>query len=131
MRTKQHMTLADVAKIVESCRQEAAKHGEEATIAVVDHAGALLYLERPDHHSSNSVEMSAGKARTAAFRQRPSSALEQRIKERPGFLSAPNQIGVRGGVPIFYQGECVGGVGVSGVGPHDELVAEAGARTLL
>jgi uncharacterized protein GlcG (DUF336 family) len=42
----------------------------------------------------------------------------------------PNQIGVRGGVPAFYKGECVGGVGVSGVGENDEPVAKAGAEWL-
>ena len=89
-----------------------------------------MYLERPDDHSSNAVEMATGKARTAVFRERPSSALEERVKDRPGFLMTPNQIGVRGGVPIFYQTECVGGIGVSGIGEFDEPVAVAGAAAL-
>jgi uncharacterized protein GlcG (DUF336 family) len=42
----------------------------------------------------------------------------------------PNQIGVRGGVPLFYEGECVGGIGVSGIGNHDESTAQAGADAL-
>jgi uncharacterized protein GlcG (DUF336 family) len=33
-------------------------------------------------------------------------------------------------VPIFYRGECVGGVGVSGNGNNDEPIAQAGADAL-
>jgi hypothetical protein len=33
-------------------------------------------------------------------------------------------------VPIFYQGLCVGGVGVSGNGNNDEPIAQAGADAL-
>ncbi|MDB5644202.1 MAG: hypothetical protein JWN07_3519 [Hyphomicrobiales bacterium] len=131
MKMVPQLTLEDVAKIVAACRAEAASHNREATIAVVDRGGALLYLERPDHHSANSVEMSTGKARTAAFRARPSSALEERVRERPGFLSTPNQIAVRGGAPILHQGMCLGGVGVSGIDKHDEIVATAGASLFL
>ena len=38
---------------------------------------------------------------------------------------------VQGGIPIMYQGECVGGIGVSGVQSHeDEQIAQAGANAL-
>src|SRR6266436_5568677 len=67
------------------------------------------------------------KARTAALRERPSSAFAKRVAERPGFLAVPNCLGVPGGIPIIYQEECIGGVGVSGIGEHDEPVAQAGA----
>ena len=131
MRTKLCLSTEDVQKIVAACKKEAAKHGEDATIAVVDDGGQLLYLERPDSQGPNSVEMAAGKARTAAIRERPSSALEARVAERPGFLTYPNVIAVSGGVPLFYEGRCVGGVGVSGIGENDEPVAKAGADALV
>ena len=35
-----------------------------------------------------------------------------------------------GGVPLFHDGECVGGIGVSGIAIHDEVVAKAGADAL-
>jgi len=130
MRLKPSLTPEDVTKIVAAAKREAGRHGLLATIAVVDHGGDLLYLERPDTHSPNAVEMATGKARTAAFRERPSSALAERVKERPGFLMTPNQIGVRGGVQLFYEGEGVGGIGVSGIGQNDEPTAEAGAAAL-
>ena len=81
-------------KIVAACRREAGKVARAATIAVVDGSGVLMYLGRPDDQPANSVDMATGKARTAAFRERPSSSLEARVKERPGLLTYPNAIAV-------------------------------------
>lgn len=127
MRSKLCLSTEEVQAIVAACKAKAASLQEEATIAVVDEGGQLLYLERPDTQGPSSVEMATGKARTAAIRERPTAALEDRVKDRPGFLTYPNAIAVRGGVPVFYDGKCVGGVGVSGVGNNDEPVAQAGA----
>jgi glc operon protein GlcG len=130
MRNKPQMTLEDVYKIAAAVRTEAAKRTLAGTIAIVDSGGHLMYLERPDRQSPNSVEIATLKARTAAFRERPSSALQERVKERPGWLMFPNSLPIAGGVPLFYGGECVGGVGVSGIADDDEKVAEAGAEIL-
>lgn len=128
MRSRWCLTSEDVKKIVAACKKETAKDHTEATIAIVDQGGDLLYLERPDSHSPIAIEMATGKARTAAFRGRPSASLEERVKDRPGFLTMPNVIAVRGGIPLFYKGECVGGVGISGLDNKDEIVAIAAAK---
>ena len=52
------------------------------------------------------------------------------MKERPGFLLVPNCLGVAGGIPVMFEDECIGGVGVSGVDKDDEPVAAAGAAAL-
>src|SRR5207245_11130092 len=42
------------------------------------------------------------------------------------FLKFPDNLPIQGGVPIMYQGECVGAIGVSGVQSHeDEQIANA------
>jgi uncharacterized protein GlcG (DUF336 family) len=131
MRNKPQMTLEDAYKIAEAVRAAAVKRkAGAATIAIVDSGGHLLYLERPDRQSPNSVEIATLKARTAAFRERPSSALQERVKERPSWLMFPNSLPIAGGVPLFHGDECVGGVGVSGIADDDELVAQAGAEAL-
>jgi glc operon protein GlcG len=130
MRNKPQLTLPDAQALAAAARAAARDKGLEATIAIVDTGGHLLYLERPDLQSPNSVEVATLKARTAAFRERPSSALEQRVKEQPGWLMFPNGLAMSGGVPLFYQGQCVGGIGVSGVAADDEMVAQAGAAAL-
>jgi glc operon protein GlcG len=39
----------------------------------------------------------------------------------------PDRLPVQGGLPIVHEGECVGGIGVSGVqSSEDEEVASAG-----
>jgi uncharacterized protein GlcG (DUF336 family) len=56
---------------------------------------------------------------------------EDRIKDgRLSMLKMP-VLPVQGGIPVMYQGECVGGIGVSGVQSHeDEQIAQAGANAL-
>ena len=127
MRRRPCLTSDDVLKIVAACKQAGAKIKREPTIAIVDAGGHLLYLERPDRNGVNTVEMSTLKARTAALRGRPSSAFESRVKERPGFLMVPNCLGVEGGVPILFEDECIGGVGVSGIDHDDERIAQVGS----
>jgi glc operon protein GlcG len=127
MRRKPCLTSDDVLTIAAAAKVAGVKIKREPTVAVVDAGGHLLYLERPDVNGVNTVEMSTLKARTAALRGRPSSAFEARVKERPGFLGVPNCLGVEGGVPIIFEGECIGGVGVSGIDHDDERVAQAGA----
>jgi glc operon protein GlcG len=130
MRTKPQLTLEDAFAIAAAVRAEAAKRKLAGTIAIVDSGGHLLYLERPDRQSPNSVDIATLKARTATYRERPSSALQERVKERPGWLMFPNSLPIAGGVPLFYDGECVGGVGVSGIADDDEAAAQAGADAL-
>ena len=44
----------------------------------------------------------------------------------------PGRLPVQGGVPSISQGQCGGGIGVSGVkSPEDEVVAIAGRAALL
>jgi uncharacterized protein GlcG (DUF336 family) len=57
------------------------------------------------------------KRSAAALTKRPTKELEERLKDRPGFvsyLSPANLLQVQGGLPIIYENECVGGIGVSG-----------------
>jgi glc operon protein GlcG len=130
MRSKPQLTLDDVYRMAAATRAAAAAKNLAATIAIVDFSGALMYLERPDRQSPNSVEVATLKARSAVFRERPSSQLEQRVKEQPGWLMYPNGLAMGGGVPLFHEGECVGAIAVSGAAFDDEPVAQAGAAAL-
>jgi glc operon protein GlcG len=130
MRNRAQLTLQDAQTLATIARQYAQKFGLEGTIAVVDFGGHLLYLERPDLQSPNSVDVAIQKAQTAAFRERPSSALQERVKESPGWLKFPNGLPMSGGVPLFYQKQCVGGIAVSGIAEQDEPAAQAGADSL-
>jgi uncharacterized protein GlcG (DUF336 family) len=131
MRNKPTLTASDVQKMVAACKSEATKNKWSVSIAVVDDAGYLLYLERLDGAGPVTAEVATEKAVTAARTRRPSKFWEDRLKERPAFIKFPGVLPLQGGVPVMYQNECVGAIGVSGVQSHeDEQIANAGAAAL-
>ena len=131
MRTRPALTAADVHRMMATCKAEATKHNWNVSIAIVDDAGFLLHVERMDGAGPMSAAVAMGKARTAAVTRRPTKFWEDRIKERPVFLKFPDNLPIQGGVPIMYQNECVGAIGVSGVQSHeDEQIASAGIAAL-
>lgn len=132
MRQKTTLTAADAAIILAAAKAEAVKNNWLVAIAVTDEAGYLLHLERADGAPLPSAEIALLKARTAAVAKAPTKALEDVVKERPAVALMPGRLPVQGGVPIIHNGECIGGVGVSGVKSHeDEIVAIAGREALL
>jgi glc operon protein GlcG len=131
MRNKPTLTSADVHKMMAACKAEAQKNKWIVTIAIVDDAGYPLLVERMEGAGPVSANVAVGKARTAAVTRRPSKFWEDRVKERPGFISFPVDVMIQGGLPLMHQGDCVGAIGVSGVQSHeDEQIAQAGVAVL-
>ena len=132
MRNKPCLTADDCHKMMAACKAEAQKNKWAVTIAIVDDSGAALLVERLDGAGAISALVAMGKAQTSALTKRPSKFFEDRIKERPGFVTFPTPgVMFQGGVPIVHQGECVGAIGVSGVQSHeDEQIAQAGVTAL-
>jgi glc operon protein GlcG len=127
MRTRPALTASDVQQMATACRAEADKNKWAVTVAIVDDAGALLYLERLEGAGPMTAEVATAKARTAALTRRPTKVWEDLVKDRPVMMKFPDNLPIQGGVPILAQGECVGGIGVSGVqSSQDEQVAKAG-----
>jgi glc operon protein GlcG len=129
MKQKHALTTTDVRGIAAACQQEAQRNGWSVTIAIVDDGGHLLFLER-DGAKIGTVDVATRKARTAALVQFPSANLQKRVRDEPQLL-ALDLMPMQGGMPLFYRGECVGGVGISGVKPEeDEQIARAGCAVL-
>jgi uncharacterized protein GlcG (DUF336 family) len=131
MKTKPCLTLDDCKKMIAACEAEARKNNWNVAIAILDDGGHLLALQRLDGASPANAEIATRKGRTAAISRRSTKMWEDRIKDgRLSVLKMP-VLPVQGGIPVMYQGECVGGIGVSGVQSHeDEQVAQAGANAL-
>jgi len=129
---KKALTLAEARKAAAAATTEAKNNGWNVVIAVVDDAGYLLTLDRLDNAQRPSVDISIGKAKTAALFRRPSAVLEESInKGRTALLSADGHVFLQGGVPIVVNGDVIGAVGVSGVkADQDEQVATAGAKAV-
>ena len=131
MRDKPCLTAADAEKAMNACKAEAQKNKWNVSIAVLDEGGYLLAFHRMDGAAPISAEVSIGKARTSAMTRRPSKFFEDRVKERPAFVTFPAGLLIQGGLPIMHRGDCVGAIGVSGVQSfEDEQVAQAGVNSL-
>jgi len=131
MRTKPCLTAADAKKMMAAGLAEAEKNNWVVTIAIVDDGGYVMLVQRMEGAVVTTAEVAIGKARTAALTRRPSKFMEDRVKDRPAFLSFPAGLLIQGGLPIIHQNECVGGVGVSGVQSfEDEQIARAGIAAL-
>lgn len=126
---KSVLTLSAAKKIAAAAEVEANKRNKSVVIAVVDDGGHLLVLNRLDDTQVASVDVGIGKARTAAIFRRPSKVFEDQIKNgRVAALSLPGATPLQGGVPISYEGNVIGAIGVSGDAPQvDEDIAIAGA----
>jgi glc operon protein GlcG len=132
MRQKPVLTADDCHKMMAACKAEAQKNKWAVTIAIVDDSGAALLLERLDGCGAIASTVAMGKAQTSALTKRPSKFFEDRVKERPAFVTFPTPgVLFQGGLPLMHQNECVGAIGVSGVQSHeDEQVAKAGVDAL-
>jgi glc operon protein GlcG len=96
--------------------------GIAIAVAVTDAGGHLLVLERMDGGRFHTVHSATTKAVCAASNKRPTSA--RGAQAQP--LDTGHAIGLalaagperwtamEGGFPVIVEGECIGGVGVSG-----------------
>ncbi len=132
MKMRSMLTLEDCKKISAGAEAEARKNNWNVCIAILDDGGHLLHLVRMDGATPANSRIAIGKGRTAAESRRSTAMWEARIKEgRNAMLAMPGITPVQGGLPVVVDGECIGGVGVSGVQSHeDEQIAKAGIDVL-
>ena len=131
MKTKAVLELADVKAIAAAAEAEAMKNQWAVTIAIVDDGGNLMWLQRLDGAPPMSTQIAPEKARTCALARKPSKAIEDVVNS--GRLAALRMpvLPLEGGEMIIVNGECVGGVGVSGVkSSEDAIVARAGIAAI-
>lgn len=129
MRSKFSLTFEEARTVAAACLRSAQQYAVDVSIAVVDESGALLCFSRMDGARAYTIELASQKARTSASVGVPTGVIEAMSHERPGQAREAN-IG-RGGVPVQYQGQCAGAVGVSGAKPEvDEMIAQAGIAVL-
>lgn len=107
-----------------------ANNAPGGAIAVVDAGGNLVYLERLDNTFAAAAEVATKKANTAALFKAPSSKLENSINGGRQALITVGHTFLQGGIPIIFQGQVIGAIGVSGSASaqQDEDMANAGAK---
>lgn len=123
------LSLEAAHKVMAGAIAEAKANNWLVNIAIVDDSGNLLNFQRMDGALTGSIDVSIGKARTAALYRRSTKVFEELSKTRPAILTLPSGVLLQGGLPIVVNGQTVGAVGVSGVtSQQDEQIAEAGIR---
>jgi uncharacterized protein GlcG (DUF336 family)/mannose-6-phosphate isomerase-like protein (cupin superfamily) len=127
---KKALSLEAAKQIAAAAEADAKAKNARVVIAVVDDGGNLLILHRLDNTQVASVEVAMGKARTAAIFRRPSREFEEQVKNgRIAALALPGATPLQGGIPILYDNNVIGAIGVSGETPaQDEEIALVGAN---
>src|SRR5262249_7830488 len=112
---------------------EAKRLKTTGVVAVTDDGGNLMYLARIDDTFAAGAMISYGKARTATLFKRPTAVFENIINQaRTPMLALNDFTPLQVGIPLWVDGEIVGGGGVSGAASADQDVelAMAGAKAL-
>ncbi len=125
--TKKVLNLAAIKNMAATVEAEAAKRNVHVTLAIVDESLNLLYLEKGDDASLNTILFAQKKARHAAAFHSPSRTAAEKVKS--GDLSGlplPDYFPNQGGLPIKIDAVTIGGIGVSGAASEvDEAIAQA------
>lgn len=121
------LTAEAVKTMLATAEATARANRWNVSIAITDANGDLLGFLRLDGASLGSVDISLGKARTAARYARPTKVYADRVlADTLTILSVPGVVALQGGLPVVVNGRVIGAVGVSGVtSAQDEQVAAA------
>lgn len=125
------LTLDGALSIIEAARAKAVEIDVPMVIVVVDDSGLLKAFARMDGAGVGSIDLATGKAYTAAAFRTPTDQLAERVRQDPArlatFTNSPQVRLLPGGLPIKIGDAVVGGLGVGGGMPDQDLqVAQAG-----
>jgi len=131
--SKRYLNLAAMKTMVAAAEAKAHELHVEVTICIVDESGNLLFLQKADSASLNTIQWAQRKARHAAFYKSPSKGAEDTVKNgNMAALAYPEFFPNQGGLPIIVDGQILGGIAASGAKSEiDEAVAQAGIDALL
>jgi len=128
VQTSYSLSLEGAEKIMAAAKAYAkANNAPGAAIAITDAGGHVILLERLTGTFPAASEVSIGKARTASTFTFESKKLEDAIINGRTSLVTVGHNMLRGGIPIKYKGQVIGGIGVSGAASADQDVEIAKA----
>ena len=129
------LTLDGAKKMMETVTARAEKAGHAVAAAIVDAGGHAVLVQRMDGGRFHTVHSSTTKAVCAASNKRPTMAKGAAGQDLDPMhalglalaAGAERWTAIEGGYPILFDGECVGGIGVSGAtwDLDDQLAREA------
>ena len=125
--TRKRLDLATIKALVAAGEAEAKRLNVEVTICIVDESGNLLFLEKADGASLNTIQFAQKKARHSALYRSPSKDGAEALKKgNLEVLAFPDFFPNQGGLPIQVDGQTIGGIAASGAKSEiDEAIAQA------
>jgi glc operon protein GlcG len=133
------LTADGAKKMMTTAIEQAKQAGIAVSVAIADSGGHLLLLERMDGGRFHTVHSATTKAVCAASNKRPTTSRGAQAQE----LDVAHAIGLalaagperwtamEGGFPVIFDGECIGGIGVSGGDwATDERIAQQAVESI-
>src|SRR5206468_8687474 len=103
------LNLAAIKTMIAAAETEAKKRNVEVTLCVVDDSGNLLFLEKADGASINTIQFAQKKARHSAFYRAPSKDAADAVKSgHVEAMAMPEFFPNQGGLPIIVDGQVLG-----------------------
>ncbi len=133
------LTVEGAEEMMAAAIDRAKEHGVSVCVVIVDTGGHPILLKRMDGGRFHTVHSSMTKAICSASNKRPTTtkgAVAQDLDTLHAVglaLAAGPQrwTAMEGGVPIIVDGECIGGVGVSGGNwQADQEIAEVAVKAI-
>jgi glc operon protein GlcG len=133
------LTNDGAKKMMTTATGKARDAGIAIVVAITDAGGHLILLERMDGGRFHAVHSATTKAVCAASNKRPTSphgaqAQPLDVAHALGLAlaaGAERWTAIEGGCPVIVDGECIGGIGVSGGDwETDERIARAAVEAI-
>lgn len=120
------LTDAAVASMIAAAVAAASQMGQPQCIVIVDPSAVELASFRMVGARVLSMRSARAKAQTAASIGKPSASLPEAVRLTVAAATEGAMTGLPGGLPIWLNGQLLGGIGVgSGSGDQDTVVARA------
>ena len=131
--SKKYLNLAALKTMAGAAETEAKRRNVEVTICIMDESGNLLFLQKADGATLNTIQFAQKKAKYAALYGRPSGTAEDSLKKGDlAILVFPDGFPNRGGVPIKVDGKTIGAIACSGAASEvDEAISQVAIDALL
>lgn len=130
--TKATISQEVAEALVSAAEQKADEIGVPSVVVVVDESGVVKMLTRMDNAPLASIQVAQDKAYSAASTKMPTHQWYEVAQQDPAFgFGLPTGIdrlcAIGGGYPVEVDGHIVGGIGVSGGTPVQDMDVAAAA----
>lgn len=133
---RKDVTLATANNLVNAALSACHAQGRTGVVAVVDRGGNLVALQRDDNVGPHNTLAAQRKAYTALSTKTPTRLLAERARstaDAENLNTVSELLLLGGGVPLLFEGEVIGALGVAGAGgaAFDEGCALAAIAKIL